>query len=939
MTTHTSTSPPFRNTPSPANVLGSSTQELFDSGTFQTDNAFPHYDPAFVRPCGYARGIRLKVQAEFGLSDHSAVLHEENMYIYGGVSVDNNLNPTIQVFNFVSRSFSTITPSRAPIPRYQHSAIVSDGHMIVFGGGAENVFLNDLVAYSFETQTWSEIIPATDARPSPRRGHTCTLVGRVVYVFGGYGSNGPVNDMYKFDLDQKIWAPVDTKGPVPQPRFLHTACCHKKSIWFFGGTNIEFVFGDLFRFDCDTNTWEEIPSSEPPPPSPRCSHTCVVSNAGELIVIGGATDNDSVIDAYAFNIETRKWFRLELSTPGVSRQGHSAVLRGESVFLFGGIVGSNHAQLDLLSLNNKDSFEGDDIYPEADEEVSRQQALPRPMWEAILLKKHPDILQYRELTRRLTGVNSYGRARNCAATEDPAHMNHELVLNLVVECLHVLGCSRSANAIVEESRVPYFPLNLQHTDSRLVTMLKLLKPRTKPKNIFDAEFSVTSARVPDSVDPEVELVDHMVGAGRNDQLDNEDDIDIWLEPEDTRKNIVRTTDESGKPVIRAANLNKLVQALTYDRDKAPDPHYLKMFFYTYQSFTSPQMLLKKLIQKYHVRVEKGVVVDDKFKAEVIEPVQTRVCRVLKFWIEQCPWDFNGPTSEKLLNSLNAFIDGPLSRDSNFTLVKQLRNSITKTMKKKHAAEDDKPHAALNPPEPKVPRNVFSSSLILKNVDEVEIARQLTLLEFHQFAAITPNEFLNKGWEDPNPKKSTHIKELRTRAVDIARWVALTILKADSKRARAKLLERFIRTADQLRQIKNYQTMNSIILGYCHPSITRLGQTFNEISPRAKELYPELVQFAKNEHVHRETMKTAPVPCIPNMELALHELAHFHDTTPDHLNNLVHFQKRIQLYHHITKFQAFQQRSFNFQPVHQIISLFKFPKITDKELEELSRKAE
>jgi hypothetical protein len=53
------------------------------------------------------------------------------------------------------------------------------------------------------------------------------------------------------------------------------------------------------------------------------------------------------------------------------------------------------------------------------------------------------------------------------------------------------------------------------------------------------------------------------------------------------------------------------------------------------------MLLKKLIQKYNVRVEKGVVVDDKYRVEVIEPVQTRVCRVLKFWIEQCSWDFNG----------------------------------------------------------------------------------------------------------------------------------------------------------------------------------------------------------------------------------------------------------------------------------------------------------
>jgi N-acetylneuraminic acid mutarotase len=46
--------------------------------------------------------------------------------------------------------------------------------------------------------------PATDVRPSPRRGHTATLVGRAMYVFGGYGSNGPLNDMYKYDLGMHL---------------------------------------------------------------------------------------------------------------------------------------------------------------------------------------------------------------------------------------------------------------------------------------------------------------------------------------------------------------------------------------------------------------------------------------------------------------------------------------------------------------------------------------------------------------------------------------------------------------------------------------------------------------------------------------------------------------------------------------------------------------
>lgn len=48
-----------------------------------------------------------------------------------------------------SRTFSAITPATGPTPRYQHSAVISDNNMIVFGGGAETTLLNDLAVFSF----------------------------------------------------------------------------------------------------------------------------------------------------------------------------------------------------------------------------------------------------------------------------------------------------------------------------------------------------------------------------------------------------------------------------------------------------------------------------------------------------------------------------------------------------------------------------------------------------------------------------------------------------------------------------------------------------------------------------------------------------------------------------------------------------------------------
>lgn len=929
------------NSPSPnqPSVLNTSNQEFEIVSSYSSDG---FQEAPFSKTANFVSGARLRVPAEFSRSDHSTVLFGDDMYIYGGVS-GYTLPTSIHVFNFATRMFGTVLSAGPvlPPPRYQHTAVVANGLMIVFGGGSENTLLNDLFIFNFEDKTWTEIVPATEVIPCPRRGHTSACVGRSLYIFGGIGEAGALNDMYRFDFDTKAWSPVLCNG-MPCPRFLHTSCVYGRSIWVFGGTDGASVFGDLLEFNCETNSWEEV-QGEPPSPSPRCSHAAAVFQ-DSMFILGGDTDG-TVIDVFEFVFGARKWYRIQTTVPGVSRQGHSAVVRGESAFLFGGVEDPQATNLDVLSLGPKDDFE-DDLFQESvmqEDDATRSIFVPRPMWEAVLLKKHPEILQYRELTRALTGVPSYARSRQVGFTEDPAHLNHQIVLNLVMEYLHTVGCSRTANAIVEESKVPYFPISVQ-PESRLVMILRVLKSRLRSKNLFEPEFTLANARaVGEIIDAEVELVDHLAGAGRIDTAaDGEENVDIWDEKEDSRMNIVRGKDENGKSVIKAANLNKLVQVLTLDREKAPDAVYLKTFFYTYQSFTSPEMLLKKLIEKYHVPLQKGGTADERYKTEVVEPVQTRVCRVLKFWIEQCPWDFNGPTSEKLLNNLNAFIDGPLSRDGNFTLVKQLRNSITKSLKKRTGPEDDKAAtitAGLNPPEPKVPRNIFSPHLTLKDIDELEIARQLTLIDYNLLVSVTPVEFLSKGWEDPSPKKSPHLKELLTRATDLTRWVAYSILKYDNKKTRAKMLEKFIKVADQLRTLKNFHSMYAVISGFNHPSITRLGQTFGEISPRAKEIYQELVLNAKDDKQYREIMKAVQLPCIPSIEYTLADISTAQEM-PDNLNNLIHFQKRQHIFQHITKFQGFQQRQFNLLPVHQIASLLnKLTKITEKDLDETSKKLE
>ncbi len=52
-----------------------------------------------------------------------------------------------------------------------------------------------------------------------------------------------------------------------------------------------------------------------------------------------------------------------------------------------------------------------------------------------------------------------------------------------------------------------------------------------------------------------------------------------------------------------------------------------------------------------------------------------------------------------------------------------------------AGGEQQPISYGSAPEPRVPKNIFSPSLSLDDVDEEEIARQLTIIQYQLYAAI------------------------------------------------------------------------------------------------------------------------------------------------------------------------------------------------------------
>ena len=117
-----------------------------------------------------------------------------------------------------------------------------------------------------------------DAPPSPRSGHTITVVGDRAVVFGGCGITPTINgvagepaifnETYFLKLAEPMtWELVDVMGDVPSPRWRHTATLlpDHSSVLVFGGLEKGRRFNDTHVFSMPDREWNIKECAGSPP--------------------------------------------------------------------------------------------------------------------------------------------------------------------------------------------------------------------------------------------------------------------------------------------------------------------------------------------------------------------------------------------------------------------------------------------------------------------------------------------------------------------------------------------------------------------------------------------------------------------------------------------------------------------------------------------------
>ncbi|XP_034549599.1 ras guanine nucleotide exchange factor F [Notolabrus celidotus] len=208
---------------------------------------------------------------------------------------------------------------------------------------------------------WTQL---PQSRPSPcdRYKHACCSYDGHVYILGGR-ENSCLRDFWRYSVVCNEWTELSCTGEAaPEELEEHTMVAHEGFLYVFGGM-LDSAYTkwrcSLWVFDIAKQKWVHSQGKKSSPqtqmPSNRKGHSAVVLGS-DMLLYGGFVDmKGSSQEFWRLDFDTMKWSMLSSSQQASSgpgpRHSHSAMAYQSCMYLFGGLKGL-HEQRDLWRWNS-----------------------------------------------------------------------------------------------------------------------------------------------------------------------------------------------------------------------------------------------------------------------------------------------------------------------------------------------------------------------------------------------------------------------------------------------------------------------------------------------------------------------------------------------------------------------------------------------------------
>ncbi|KAI7869234.1 ras guanine nucleotide exchange factor domain-containing protein [Spinellus fusiger] len=376
--------------------------------------------------------------------------------------------------------------------------------------------------------------------------------------------------------------------------------------------------------------------------------------------------------------------------------------------------------------------------------------------------------------------------------------------------------------------------------------------------------------------------------------------------------------------LKGGTLTALVERLTLH--DTLDMSFIANFLLTYRSFCTSDEFLGLLEQRYHLLAPEGLTPEELeiWTERKQKLVRLRVFNVMKNWLE----NYYSDEDEPILAKLEFFTD-TVVRDTSPFAADQLNRLIQKRRELNANVNLKKlvPNTTSGPTSI-MPKNI--SHIKILETDPLELARQLSIMDFKLYSSILPIECLGQAWskDDPDTNAATNVKQSIDYCNRLTAWVTEGILVYEEPKKRVVIIKYWVQVANHCRVLNNYNTCMAILSAFDNSAVGRLKRTWELVGSRINQTLGyirKLMGANRNFVEYREMIHSVNPPCIPFLGIYLQDLTFIEDGNPDYLkksSNLINFAKKQKAAEVIRELKQFQTPPYTFRVIPELQEFIK-----------------
>ena len=267
-------------------------------------------------------------------TNHVGFLYQDYYYIFGGRDINRKkMNDMYRVLlEFVDYEIEwelVDIYGDVPEPLAEHRGVVYESNFYVFGGVNQSEEVsNRLYIFDIENQHWTKNEFDEKVVP-PRTGHSMSIIGKKLVVFGGFAKGVFSNTIYIYNIEENSWESneksendnvlleegghenvenISSVGMCPEPRINHSQVSINTSILIYGGVDKDGkYFDDMWTFDIMNKSWQKIEINGEIPKA-RQGHSALLIDNEQILIFGGKTGNIFEINEFwKFDLNTKRF--------------------------------------------------------------------------------------------------------------------------------------------------------------------------------------------------------------------------------------------------------------------------------------------------------------------------------------------------------------------------------------------------------------------------------------------------------------------------------------------------------------------------------------------------------------------------------------------------------------------------------------------------------